>query len=56
MKIDNSLLEVWEWKEKIFKESENLSLRAAAEKIHKEANVLVEKYGLHLKKIQTKKF
>ncbi|MEM0201464.1 MAG: hypothetical protein QXD23_03600 [Candidatus Micrarchaeaceae archaeon] len=55
MKIDKSLLEVWEWKEKVFKENENLSLRAAVEKMSREEKLLMEKYGLHLKKIQINK-
>ena len=55
MKVDKSLLEVWDWKEKVFKDSENLSLKDAAENIRKEAEILAEKYGLHLKKIQTLK-
>jgi hypothetical protein len=37
MKIDKSLQEVWRWKEKSYKKTENLSLKKVVKKIKEDA-------------------
>lgn len=49
MKVDKSLQEVWDWKEKVYEEMKNLSVREAARKIHKDVQQIKKKYGLKFK-------
>lgn len=51
MKVDKSLQEVWDWKDKVYQATKNLSVREAAEKIHEDAERIKKKYGLKLKKL-----
>ncbi|MBU0694458.1 MAG: hypothetical protein KKC11_07325 [Candidatus Omnitrophica bacterium] len=49
MKVDKSLQEVWDWKEKVYRETKHLSIREALDKIHEDAQQIKKKYGLNLK-------
>ena len=54
-KYDNSLIEVWEWKEKVYQNVKNLSPEEYIEKIKKDAdNILIDK-GIKLTSISLKK-
>ena len=50
MKVDKSLQEVWDWKDKVYQQTKHLSIRETAEYIHKGAEELCKKYGLKLKR------
>jgi len=45
MRIDKSLQEVWDWKDKIYQESKDLSLKEAVDKIRRETYEISEKYN-----------
>ena len=49
MKVDRSLREVWDWKDKVYEETKHLSVREAAKKIHEDVVGIKNKYGLKLK-------
>ncbi|MDI6758911.1 MAG: hypothetical protein QMD94_04485 [Candidatus Omnitrophota bacterium] len=49
MKVDKSLREVWDWKDKVYEETKHLSIRETARKIHEDAQQIKKKYGLKLK-------
>lgn len=49
MKVDKSLQEVWDWKDKVYQETKHLPVREAAKKIHEDVRQIKKKYGLKLK-------
>lgn len=49
MKVDKSLQEVWNWKEKVYQATKHLSVRETAKKIHEDVEKIKKKYGLKLK-------
>lgn len=49
MKVDKSLQEVWDWKDKVYEEMKHLSVRETARKIHEDVQQIKKKYGLKLK-------
>ena len=49
MKVDKSLQEVWDWKDKVYEETKHLSIKDAARNIHEGAEQVCKKYGLKLK-------
>lgn len=49
MKVDRSLQEVWDWKDKVYKETKSLSIRETARKIHEDVQEIKKKYCLKLK-------
>lgn len=49
MKVDKSLQEVWDWKDKVYEETKHLSIKETAENIRKGAEEFCKKYGLKLK-------
>lgn len=49
MKVDKSLQEVWDWKEKVYQETKHLSIRETLDKLHEDAHQIKKKYGLKLK-------
>ena len=49
MKVDKSLQEVWDWKDKVYQETKHLPVREAAKKIHEDVQQIKKKYGLELK-------
>ena len=50
MKIDKSLQEVWDWKDKIYDETKSLNTREFVSAIAKEARETESKYKLDLRK------
>ena len=52
MKTENSLMEVWSWKEKIYQETKEMTMEERVEKIKAEAAELNRKYGLNLKLVR----
>lgn len=53
MKIDKSMQDVWDWKDKVYEEGKGFSVKEAAEKIRKETEMISKKYNLNLRKIST---
>ena len=51
IKIDRALKEVWDWKDAIYKESKNKSVRGIASTIRKRAAALRKSGRLYPKKI-----
>ena len=51
MKIDKSLEEVWEWKEKIYQETRNMSIEERVKKLKENALRINQRYGLNLKTV-----
>lgn len=49
MKVDKSLQEVWDWKDKVYEQTKHLSVRETAGKIHEDVQKIKKKYGLKLK-------
>lgn len=52
MKVDKSLQEVWEWKEKVYADAKNLSVKEAASRIHNDAERIKKKFNLRLKRME----
>ena len=50
LKIDKALKQVWDWKDAIYKESKDKSVRGIASTIRKRAAALRKSMRLHLKK------
>jgi hypothetical protein len=55
MKIEKSLEEVWEWKEKIYWENRGLPLEEVVKKIKDNATRINQRYGLNLEILDTRK-
>jgi len=53
MKVDKSLQEVWDWKEKVYEEMSGLSPKEKIASFRKTSEDFCKKYGLKFK--QTKK-
>ncbi|MEW6608890.1 MAG: hypothetical protein AB1414_15835 [bacterium] len=51
MKVDKSLQEVWNWKEKVYEEMKGLSTKEKIVSFKKSAENFSMKYGLKLKKL-----
>ena len=49
MKVDKSLQEVWDWKDKVYEKTKYFSVKETARKIHEDAEQIKKKYGLKLK-------
>lgn len=49
MKIDKSLQEVWDWKNRVYEDTKHLSTRETVENIRGGAAAFCKKYGLKLK-------
>jgi len=50
MKIDKSFKEVWEWKDRAYKETKGLSMRERGKYINQKAEALCRR--LHLRKVK----
>lgn len=50
LKIDKALQEVWDWKDAIYKDSKDKSVRGIARTIRKEIEILKKSSRLHSKK------
>lgn len=53
-KYDKSLIEVWEWKEKVYHDVKDLSAAACIEKISAEATKILTEGRIELKTISLK--
>ena len=49
MKVDKSLQEVWDWKEKVYEEMNGLSIEERIASFRKASEDFCKKYGLRLK-------
>ncbi|MFA4889346.1 MAG: hypothetical protein WC628_07235 [Candidatus Omnitrophota bacterium] len=49
MKVDKSLQEVWDWKDKVYQETKHLTMKEAVENIRKGAEDFCKKYNLSFK-------
>ena len=49
MKVDKSLQEVWDWKDQVYRETKNLSMKETIENIRRGAEEFSKKYNLHFK-------
>lgn len=52
MKYDRSLEEVWEWKEKTYQDSKDLTALEYLVKIECDAKQLMHKYGVSLRNVK----
>ncbi len=50
MKVDKSLKEVWEWKEKVYEEIKGLSTKEKIVSFRKSSDDFCKKYDIKLKK------
>jgi len=50
MRVDKSLQEVWDWKEKVYHEIKGLSSKEKIANFRKSSEEFCKKYGIHLKK------
>lgn len=53
MRVDKSLQEVWDWKEKGYKERKGLTMEEKIKKIKESAQELCKKYNLKLKTLHS---
>lgn len=53
-KYDKSLIEVWEWKEKVFEEVKNLSIENYVAKIKSDTDRILLENGIKLKRVSFK--
>lgn len=49
MKVDKSLQEVWDWKDKVYQETKDLSMKETVEHIRRGAEEFCRKYGLRFR-------
>lgn len=52
MKVDKSLQEVWDWKEKVYEEMRGFSTKEKIASFRKTSEDFCNKYGLKFKKLQ----
>ena len=55
MKIDKALEEVWAWKEKIYKETKDMTMEDRVKIIKESAEKINQRYGLNLKIVSDEK-
>jgi hypothetical protein len=54
-KYDKSLIEVWEWKEKVYQKVKDLSTQEYIEKVRKDTDRILSEYGIKLRQHRKKK-
>lgn len=54
MKVDKSLQEVWEWKDKVYEATKHMTMHERGEYIRKGADRMCKKHNLHLREAPTK--
>ncbi|HGJ67082.1 TPA: hypothetical protein ENS27_17110 [bacterium] len=54
-KYDKSLMEVWEWKEKVYQEVKDLSAQEYIEKVKKDADKFLSEHRIKLKRRYVRK-
>jgi len=53
-KYDRSLIEVWEWKNKVYQDFKNLSIDDYVKKVREESDTILAKHNIKLKRIKAK--
>jgi hypothetical protein len=54
-KYDKSLMEVWEWKDKVYQDFKDLTIEEYVKRVRKESDTILAKYGIKLKRVKVKK-
>jgi len=54
-KYDKSLIEVWEWKDKVYQDFKDLTVEEYVKKVREESDAIMAKHGMRLKRIKVKK-
>jgi hypothetical protein len=54
-KYDKSLIEVWEWKEKVYQKVKGLSTQEYIEKVRKDEDRILSEHGIKLKQYRKRK-
>ena len=54
-KYDESLMEVWEWKDKVYQDFKDLTIEEYVKRVRKESDTILVKYGIKLERIKVKK-
>jgi hypothetical protein len=54
-KYDKSLLEVWEWKEKVYQDFKGLTVEEYVKKVREEADAILAKYNIKLRRVESRK-
>ena len=49
MKANKSLQEVWDWKDRVYQQTKNLSVKETAQKIHEDVQSFKRKHDLKLR-------
>ena len=52
---DRSLIEVWEWRRKVHEDFKDLTIEEYVTKAREEADSALKKYGIKLKRVETKR-
>ena len=52
---DRSLIEVWEWRRKVHEDFKDLTIEEYVAKAREEADAALDKYGIKLKRVETKR-
>ena len=52
MKAPKSLQEVWEWKDHVYRQTKDLSVKETAKKIHEDVEQFKKKYSLRLRTLR----
>ena len=53
-KYDKSLIEVWEWKDKVYQDFRDLPVNEYANKVREESDAIMAKHGIRLKRVKVK--
>jgi hypothetical protein len=54
-KYDKSLIEVWEWKDKVYQDFKDLTVAEYVKKVREELDAIMAKHGIKLKRVKAKK-
>ena len=54
-KYDKSLVEVWEWKEKVYQKVKDLSTQEYIEKVKKDTDRILSEHGIKLRQHRRRK-
>ena len=54
-KYDKSLIEVWEWKDKVYQDFKDLTVEEYVKKVREESDAIMAKHGIKLKRVKAKK-
>jgi vacuolar-type H+-ATPase subunit E/Vma4 len=54
-KYDKSLVEVWEWRQKVHDELKGLTNEEYVKRVREQADTILAKYNIKLKRVETNK-